>query len=267
MFFFFRKSPRGRRTDAMRPPSHPHGLGRAPGAMVNAAVATPEKQREEQGRKGSFAKSDGRPAKSQALGRSPAWGRPRIPFLVSRGAPCAIARGAPHIFFPRRLSRGKGLQQGAREGRVRRMTALRPPCVFFFIRIERQGRTRTEPSHAYGAQRGRSRRGPRGSRRDSPRLAPQGQPYALKPRRATPAWTRLAHRLRLSPGGLRPRLRRGARHRRARHVHPRGCVPRCRRLSMPTHQRNKDAPKHGIHHVPILYQLQTCNQTRDKSGT
>lgn len=133
MFFFFRKSPRGRRTDAMRPPSHPHGLGRAPGAMVNAAVATPGKQREEQGRKGGFAKSDGRPAKSQALGRSPAWGRPRIPFLVSRGAPCAIARGAPHIFFPRRLSRGKGLQQGAREGRVRRMTALRPPCVFFFL--------------------------------------------------------------------------------------------------------------------------------------
>lgn len=132
MFFFFRKSPRGRRTDAMRPPSHPHGLGRAPGAMVNAAVATPGKQRGARGRKGGFAKSDGRPAKSQALGRSPAWGRPRIPFLVSRGAPCAIARGAPHIFFPRRLSRGKGLQQGAREGRVRRMTALRPPCVFFF---------------------------------------------------------------------------------------------------------------------------------------
>lgn len=173
MFFFFRKNPRRRRTDAMRPPSHPHGLGRAPGAMANAAVATPGKQRGTRGRKGSFAKSDGRPAKSQALGRSPAWGRPRIPFLVSRGAPCAIARGAPHIFFPRRLSRGKGLQRGAREGRVRRMTALRPPCVFFFIRIERQGRTRAEPSHAYGAQRGRSRRGPRGSRRDSPRCGPK----------------------------------------------------------------------------------------------
>ena len=250
----------------MRPPSHPHGLGRAPGTMANTAVATPGKQREARGRKGSFAKSDGRPAESQALGRSPAWGRPRIPFLVSRGAPCAIARGAPHIFFPRRLSRGKGLQRGAREGRVRRMTALRPPCVFFFL-FASNGKDAPARSHRMHTARSAEGLAAACAPARRPALRPQGQPYALKPRRATPAWTRRAHRLRLSPGGLRPRLRRGARHRRARHVHPRGCVPRCRRLSMPTHQRNKDAPKHGIHHVPILYQPQTRNQTRDKSGT